>query len=142
MKDVSSWAYSSPSQNREQFQSFCDSFDILVTNINNLNLKIWIITADLHGNCSKWYFSDTNDNIGKKLDIIKLTAGFTQIIEKTAYYKNYSPSLIDPIFACNPSITVDSGMEKALCSSCHHDIMYGKFNFRARVSSLNFRIIF
>ena len=87
MKDISSWAYSSPSQNREQFQSFCDFFDILVTNINNLNLKIWIITVDLHGNCSKWYFSDTNDNIGKKLDIIKLTAGFTQLLKKLPIIK-------------------------------------------------------
>ena len=134
--------YSSPSQNHEQFQSFCDSFDILMTSINNLNLKIWIIAADLNGNCSKLYFSDTNDNIGKKLDIIKSTAGFTQIIEKTTYYKNYSPSWIDPIFTCNPSITVDSGIEKALCSSCHHDKMHEKFNFRVCVPPLNFRIIF
>ena len=31
------WLYRSPSQNCEQFQSFFDSLDILMNNINNLN---------------------------------------------------------------------------------------------------------
>ena len=41
--------YRSPSQNREQFQSFCDSLDILMNNINCLNTAISIITGDFNG---------------------------------------------------------------------------------------------
>ena len=36
------------SQNSEQIQSFCDSFDILMNNINSLNPAISIITGDFN----------------------------------------------------------------------------------------------
>ena len=41
--------YRSPSQNREQCQSFCDSLDIVINNINSLNPVISIITGDFNG---------------------------------------------------------------------------------------------
>ena len=41
----------------------------------------------------------------------------------------------------NPSILVDSGIEKCLSSSCHHDIIYGKINFRVAIPPLHFRTI-
>ena len=43
--------YRSPSQNCEQIQSFCDSLDILLNNINSLNPGISIITGDFNGKC-------------------------------------------------------------------------------------------
>ena len=41
----------SPGQNREHFQSYCDSLDILMNNINNLNPAILIIVGDFNGKC-------------------------------------------------------------------------------------------
>ena len=41
--------YRSPSQNREQFQSFCHSLDILMNKINSRNPAISIITGDFNG---------------------------------------------------------------------------------------------
>ena len=51
--------YRSPSQNREQFQSFCDSLETLLNNIDSLNSSILIITGDFNGKCSKWPSFDT-----------------------------------------------------------------------------------
>ena len=68
----------SPSQNREQFQSFCDSLDILMNNSKSLNPAISIITGDFNGKFSKWYSFDTSDNIGKELDTITWTVGYSQ----------------------------------------------------------------
>ena len=99
--------YRSPSQNCEQFQSFCDSLDILMNNINSLNPAILIITGDLNGKSSKWYSFDT----------ITSTASYSQIIDKPTHFINNSSSCIDFIFPSNPSIMVDSGIEKSLCSS-------------------------
>ena len=45
------YLYRSPSQNREQFWSFCDSLDILMNNINSLHPAISIITGDFNGKC-------------------------------------------------------------------------------------------
>ena len=133
--------YRSPSQNREQFQSFCDSLDILMNNINSLNPAISIITGDFNGKCSKWYSFDTSDNIGKERDTITSTASYSQIIDKPTDFTNNSSSCIDLIFTSNPSIIVDSGIEKSLFSSCHHDIIYGKINFRVPLPPPQFRTI-
>ena len=104
--------YRSPSQNSEQIQSFCDSFDIFINNITSVNPEISIITGYFNGKCSKWYSFDTSDNIGKELDTITSTAGYSQIIEKPTHFRNNSFSCIDLIFTSNPSILVDSGFEK------------------------------
>ena len=64
------YSYRSPSQNCEQFQSFCDSPDILMNNINGLNPAISIITGDINKKCSKWCSFDTSDHIGIELGTI------------------------------------------------------------------------
>ena len=89
----------------------------------------------------KVVFFYTSDNIGKELDIITSTAGYSQIVDKPTDFTNNSSSCIDLIFASNPSILVDSGIEKSLSSSCHHDIIYGKINFRAPLPPPHFRTV-
>ena len=135
------YLYRYPSQNREQFWSFCDSLDILMNNINSLHPAISIITGDFNGKCWKWYSFDTSDSIGKELDTITSTAGYSQIIDKPTHLTNNSSTCIDLIFTSNPSIIVDSGIEKSLFSSCHHDIIYGKINFRVPLPPPQFRTI-
>ena len=53
------YLYRSPSQNREQFQSFCDSLETLMNNSDSLNSSILIINGDFNGKCSKWPSFDT-----------------------------------------------------------------------------------
>ena len=122
--------YRSPSQNREQIHSFCDSLDFLLSDIKSLNPAISIIAGDFSGKCSKWYSFDTSDNIGKELDTITSTAGYSQIIDKPTHFTKKSSSCIDLIFTSNPGMLVDSGIEKSFSSSRHHDVIYGKNNFR------------
>ena len=95
-----------------------------MNNINSLNQAISIITGDFNGQCSKWYSFDTSDNIGKELNTIASTAGYSQIIDKATHFTNNSSSCIDLILTSNPSILVDSGIKKSLSSSCHHDIIW------------------
>ena len=89
--------YRSPSQNREQFQSFC----------NSLLFSL------------KWYSFETRDNIGNELNIITSNAWYTQIIDKPNNFTNHSYSCIDLSFTSNPSIIEDSGIEKPLTINVH-----------------------
>ena len=58
--------------------------------INSLNPAISIITGDFNGKCPKWYSFNTSDNIGKELDTISSTAGYSQIIDKpTLFYGQF-----------------------------------------------------
>ena len=125
MNDVSSRAYI---HLLAQFVNSVSPFVILlaflwVTLIVSIP-TISIITGDFNGKCLKWYSFDTSDNIGKELDTV-----YSQIIGNPTHFTNNSSSCIDHIFTSNPSIIVDSGIEKSLCSSYHHDIMHGKINF-------------
>ena len=120
----------------EQFQSFCDSLDI-----KSLNPAISITTGDFNGKCLKWYFFNTSDNIGKRLDTITSTAGHGEITDKPSHFRNNSFSCIGPIFTSHPNIIVDSDIENSICSNCHHDIIYGKINFRVPLPPQHFRTI-
>ena len=57
---------------------------------------------------------DTSDNIRKELDTITYTTGDSQITDEPTHFTNNSSSCIDLIFISNPSIIVDSGIEKSL----------------------------
>ena len=61
-----------------------------MSNINSHNLAVSVVTGDFNGKCSKWYSFDTNDNIGKELDTVTSTADYTQIIDKSTHFTNYS----------------------------------------------------
>ena len=114
--------YRSPSLNREHSQFFCDSLDIPMRDINSLNPAISIITGDFNGKCSKWYSFDTSDNL-RNLIPLNLPV-FTQMFGKPTHFKNHSSSCIDRIFTSNHSIMVDLGIERSLCGSYHHDILF------------------
>ena len=86
-----------------------------MNNINSLNPVISIIAGDFNRKCSKWYSFDTSDDIGKELDTVTSTAGYSQVIGKPTPFINNSSSCIDLIFTSNPSsILADSGIEKSL----------------------------
>ena len=112
-----------------------------MNNINSLNPAISIITGDFNRKCSKWYSFDISDNIGEELDTITSTAGCSQIIDKPTHFTNNLFSCVDLIFTSNRSILVDSGIKKCLSSSCHHDIIYGKINFRVPLPPPHFKIV-
>ena len=133
--------YRSLSHNREQFQSFCDSLDFFMNNVNSLYPAISIITGDFNGKCSKWCSFDTRDHIGKELYSITSSTGYSQIIDKPAQFTNNSSSCIDFLFTSKLSIIVDSGIEQSLCSSCHHTIIYRKIIFRVCLPPPHFRTI-
>ena len=47
--------YRSPSQNNEEFESFCTNFDILLSNINEEIPICSIITGDFNARSSNWW---------------------------------------------------------------------------------------
>ena len=66
------------------------------------------------------------------------TLGNTQVTGKATHVTNNSSFCTDLIFASNPSIIVDSGIEKSVCCSCRHDVIYGKINFRVTLPLTQF----
>ena len=65
----------------------------LSNNIISLNPVTLIIPEDFNEKCSKRYSFDRSDNIGKELDTITSTAGYSQIIDKTIFQTIHLPAL-------------------------------------------------
>ena len=50
--------YRSPSQDREEFKSFCTDFDLFLSNINDLSSACSIITSGFNARSTKWWKVD------------------------------------------------------------------------------------
>ena len=57
-KTLFSCLYRSPSQDREEFESFCTDFDLFLSNINDLSPACSIITDDFNARFTMWWKLD------------------------------------------------------------------------------------
>ena len=67
---------------------------------------------------------------GQKIDSLRSSAGYTQIIDKRNHIVNNSVSCIDLIFYTNKNINSNHGINVTIFEKCHHNIIYGKNNIR------------
>ena len=104
--------YRSPSQGREEFESFRTNFDLFFSNINNLSPGCSIITGDFNARFTKWWKLHKENFEGR------------DIKSKLVWLD------IANIFISNPNLINSSGSEMSLFEKCHHNIMYGKIDFK------------
>ena len=74
--------YRSPSQGREEFESFCTDFDLFLSNINDLSPDCSIITGDFNARSTKWWKLDKENIGGREINIISRAAGYSQLISQ------------------------------------------------------------
>ena len=75
-------------------------------------------------------FGDTTPE-GTELEELFTLLGLSQIIsEPTNFEPRKNPSCIDLIITEQPNLILDSGTRHSLDPFCHHQIIYGKINFR------------
>ena len=61
-------------------------------------------------------------------------AGYNQLIDQSTHVISNFSSYIDLIFASNPSVICNSGIELSLFGKCHHDLIFGELIFVITVS--------
>ena len=103
--------YRSPGQNDEEFENFCVNFDLLLSNINDEIPICSIITGDFNALCSNWRENDIANSVGKELDSLTSSAGYSQIIEKPAHIANNSMSCIYLLFCTNTNVISKHGAD-------------------------------
>ena len=77
---------------------------------------------------SNWYNKDINSNEGRKIEAVTSQNGLHQEINKPTYILNNSSSCIDLIFNSQPNLLIKSGVHPSLHPSCHHQMIFAKFN--------------
>ena len=119
-----SYLYRSPSQGREELESFYTDFDLFLSNINDLSPACSIITDDFNVRSTKWWKLDKENFEGSETNITR-AAGYSQQINQPTHITKDCLSCIDLIFTSNPSLINSSGVETSLFEKCHHNIVYG-----------------
>ena len=76
----------------------------------------------------RWWKNDITNYQGQELDLITLSAGYNQIINKSTHVINTSMSCIDLIFCTNQTVISNHGVDVSIFDKCH--IIYGKINIR------------
>ena len=75
-----------------------------------------------------WCKSDITSLEGSKIDTIANSYGLNQLIQEPTHIRNSSSSCIDLIFTSQPNLVMESVIHSLLHSSCHHQIVFAKFN--------------
>ena len=131
--------YRSPSQSHDELQRFCVNFDLLLSNINDLDPTCSIVSGDFYAKYSKWCASDKSNRAGIELDNITMTSGYNQMIDKSTHYINESSLCINLIFSSNVNLRKNCGVEQSLYEKCHHNIIYGTLNFNIPLPHPSFK---
>ena len=125
--------YRSPSikHSTPEFDEFLLNFRNLYSKIKAENPFAVFFTGDFNGHSQHWW-PDGDTNIeGTEIENLFTSLNLTQIIsEPTNFEPGKRPSCIDLIVTDQPNIILDSGTRASLDCHCHHQIIYGKVNFR------------
>ena len=125
--------YRSPSYNHTspEFQKFMVDFKNLHSKIKAENPLAMFFVGDFNGKCHNWWPDGEETIEGRVIEDMLSSLGLSQIIsEPTNFETGKKPSCIDLIVTDQPNIILDSGTRDSLDSFCHHQIIYGKANFR------------
>ena len=120
--------FRSPSQNDDDFETFCSDLTFLLNSINKFQPSCSVLLGDLNAKHSEWCSTDKSNKPGIVLGNITSTAGYNQTINKPTHFTNSSSSCIDLIFASNTTY-LNTGTEQSIYDKRHYNIIYGKLSF-------------
>ena len=125
--------YRSPSQTVDEFESYCQSLHLTLTNIDDTSPFSSVLIGDFNARCTNWWAADIDSKAGKELDTLTSTAGYTQLIDKPTHFFSGGCSCIDLIFCNKPELISEYGIDHSLFQTCHHNLIFGKINVKIPV---------
>ena len=94
------------------------------------NHFLFTAIGDFNAKSSNWYNKDKTSFERNTIENVTSHLGLHQIINEPTHILLNSSSGIGLIFTYQPSIIIESGIHSSLHSSCHHQIVFAKFNLR------------
>ena len=87
-----------------------------------------MLIGDFNARSSSWWSGDMTTRVGKELEALTSTAGYSQLIDKPAHFFNGGSSYIDLIFCNKPEFVTEYGIDYSLFHTCHHNIIFAKIS--------------
>ena len=111
--------YRSPSQSHDVFETFADNLELNVDTIANKNPYLIVILGD-----------DKTTYEGSKIEAITSQFGLKELIQEPTHILSNSSSCTDLVFTSQHNLAMESGVHSSLHESCHHQLLYAKFNLK------------
>ena len=125
--------YRSPSQTSDEFESYCQSLHLTLTNIDDTSPFSSVLIGDFNARCTNWEAADIDSKASKELDYLTSTAGYTQLIDKPTHFFSGRCSCINLIFCNKPELISEYGIGHSLFKTCHHNLIFRKINAKIPV---------
>ena len=94
------------------------------------NHFLFTAIGDFNAKSSNWYNKDKTSFEGNTIENLTSQFGLHHIINEPTHILPNSSSCIDLIFTSQPNMVIESGIHSSLHSSCHHQIVFAKFNLK------------
>ena len=122
--------YRSPSQSQDDFETFPDNFEMTLELLAQKDSFLLTAIVDFNDKYSNWYNKDKTSFEGNTIENVTSQIGLHQIINEPTHILPNSSSCIDLIFTSQLNMVIESGIHSSLHSSCHHQIVFEKFNLK------------
>lgn len=119
-KSFLTYLYRSLSQNKDQFDEFRSSLNILMSSINDKMQLASIITGGFNATSKIWYSQDITNNQRSIIGSPKSTFAYHQLINSPTRMTNTSSSCIDLSFNLNQSFIQNLVLKISLYMDCCH----------------------
>ena len=67
--------YRSPSQTQDEFEEFCNDLNLLLSNVNDVNATLSVITGDFNAKLSRWWSLDKDNAEGREINSLTSACG-------------------------------------------------------------------
>ena len=101
-----------------------------MSNVNDLNIPLSVITGDMKARSSKWWSPDWENVEGREINSLISACGYSQIINQPTHVTKESSSCIDLVFATSPNLINNTGVDLSLFDKCYHSLIYGITDFK------------
>ena len=98
--------------------------------ITQKNPFLIMVIGNLNTRSSKWWTDNKTTEEGLKIENLLSQFSLSQVINKPTHISQNFSSCIDLLFTNQENLITDSGIHPSLHSNCHHQIIYGKFNWK------------
>ena len=116
----------SPSQTSDEFDTFMDNFELMLSRMSAEEPYCVIITGDFNCGSPQWWENERENDEGRLFKPFTSELGLQQLICEPTHFIGESKSCIDLIFTNQPNLFLETGVHPTLHERCHHHIVFVK----------------
>ena len=120
--------YRSYSQTASEFDSFLETFEERLYQIQQFRSSFVVILGDFNARSKSWWNEDITSNKGSQTDSLTTTYSLEQLIPVPTHIFPNSSTCINLIFTDQSNLVTDSDVHPSLHTNCHHERIYCNFN--------------